>query len=83
MSDFPETLITRTPEEGFELAITLSRRGVKAVQPDLATLKRLRPVYAEDADSLIASSQVIAIHFQTIARLNQGWPGDHRERTDA
>ncbi|OQY86304.1 MAG: peroxidase, partial [Chloroflexi bacterium UTCFX4] len=61
------TLITATPQEGFELAITLSRRGVKYTQPDVETLKKLRPDYANSADSLTAASQVIAINFQTVA----------------
>ncbi|MCC7117756.1 MAG: hexameric tyrosine-coordinated heme protein [Anaerolineales bacterium] len=67
------SLITNTPQEGFELAITLSRRGVKYTQPDVETLKKLRPDYANSADSLTAASQVIAIHFQTIAAANGYW----------
>ncbi|GER80276.1 MAG: hypothetical protein JETCAE02_10670 [Anaerolineaceae bacterium] len=67
------TLITATPQEGFELAITLSRRGVKYTQPDAAVREKLRPVYAENADSLTAASQVIAINFQTIAAANNYW----------
>ena len=69
------TLITATPQEGFELAITLSRRGVKYTQPDMATLKELRPGYAQSADGLTAASQVIAINFQTIAAANGYWRG--------
>ena len=57
------SLMTETPKEGFELAITLSRRGVKYTQPNVEVLKRLRPDYAENADSLTAASQVIAINF--------------------
>lgn len=67
------SLITDTPQAGFELAITLSRRGVRYTQPDPEVLKRLRPEYAENADSLIASSQVVAINFQTIAAANNYW----------
>ncbi|MBW7918168.1 MAG: hexameric tyrosine-coordinated heme protein [Anaerolineales bacterium] len=67
------TLITATPQEGYELAITLSRRGVKYTQPDAAVREKLRPVYAENADSLTAASQVIAINFQTIAAANNYW----------
>lgn len=67
------SLITDTPQEGFELAVTLSRRGVKTTQPDVEVLKRLRPVYAEDADSLIAASQVVALNFQTVAAANNYW----------
>jgi hypothetical protein len=67
------SLMTETSQEGFELAITLSRRGVKYTQPDVEVLKRLRPDYAENADSLTAASQVIAINFQTIAAANNYW----------
>ena len=67
------SLITDTPQEGFELAITLSRRGVKYTQPDTEVLKKLRPVYANDAQALTASSQVIAINFQTVSAANNYW----------
>ena len=72
-SAFPATLKTDTPEQGFELAIKLSRLGVKSVQPDMEVLKTLRPGYATNADSLIASSGVIAMHFSTIAQANGHW----------
>lgn len=69
------SLITATPQEGYELAIALSRRGVKYTQPDMATLKELRPGYANDANALTAASQVIAINFQTVAAANNYWRG--------
>lgn len=55
MDTWLTSLITATPQEGFELAITLSRRGVKYTQPDMATLKELRPEYAHSADALTAA----------------------------
>ncbi len=67
------TLITKTPQEGFELATKLARMGVKATQPSAEIRSKLRPVYGENADSLIASSQVIATHFQTISAANNYW----------
>lgn len=74
MSDIWLTsLITDTPQEGFELAITLSRRGVKYTQPDAEVLHKLRPIYAESADSLTAASHVIAVNFQTVAAANGYW----------
>lgn len=73
MSNFPDTLITDTPEQGFALAVKLSRLGVKAAQPDMDMLKRLRPDYANDAKGLIAASHVVAVHFQTISAANFGW----------
>jgi len=67
------SLMTKTPQEGVELAIILSRRGVKYTQPDVDVLQQLRPDYAESADSLTAASQVIAINFQTVAAANNYW----------
>ena len=67
------TLITATPEDGFNLAVKMSRIGVKVTQPSAEVRDKLRPVYAEDANALIASSQVIAINFQTVAAANGYW----------
>ena len=67
------TLITDTPEAGFELALKLSRLGVKFTQPDAEARDRLRPDYAGDANALIASSQVVATNFQTVAAANNYW----------
>ena len=67
------TLITATPQQGFELAVLLIRKGVKTTQPDVEVLKKLRPVYANNADSLTAASHVIAVNFQTIAAANNYW----------
>jgi hypothetical protein len=67
------SLIVATPEEGFQLAIALARKGVTETQPDKEVLKKLRPAYAHDPDSLIAASQVVAVHFQTIAAANNYW----------
>ena len=69
------TLITATPQQGFELAVLLIRKGVKTTQPDVEVLKKLRPVYANNADSLTAASHVIAVNFQTIAAANNYWRG--------
>jgi hypothetical protein len=67
------SLITNTPEDGFQLAIILARKGVTETQQDREVLFALREVYANDPNALIASSQVIAIHFQTIAAANNYW----------
>ncbi len=67
------SLITATPQEGFELAIALSRRGVKYTQPDVEVLKKLRPEYANSADSLSLASHVVATNFQTVAAANNYW----------
>ncbi len=72
MSYLP-TLITKDPEEGYQLAIKLSRLAVKFTQPDADVRDSLRPAYAENADSLTLVSQVVAINFQTVAEANNYW----------
>lgn len=80
-ADQPETettnssmsLITETPEEGFQVAISLARKGITETQPDKEVLFMLRDVYSKDPDALIASSNVIAVHFQTVAAANNYW----------
>ncbi len=69
------SLITATPEEGYDLAIKLSRMGVKKTQPDDAAREKMRPDYSNSADSLTAVSQVIATNFQTVAAANDYWRG--------
>ncbi len=67
------SLITATPEEGFQLAITLACMAVTETQPDKEVLHKLRPAYSHDPDSLIAVSHVVAVHFQTVAAANNYW----------
>ncbi len=69
------SLVVPTPQAGFELAIKLARMGVKYTQPDATIRKELRPTYERDAEALIASSHVIAVHFQTVAAANSWWRG--------
>lgn len=73
MTTWLPTLITDTPEQGYDLAIKLSRVAIKLTQPDAAARERMRPEYAEDADSLIAVSQVVATNFATVAAANGYW----------
>ncbi|MGM8365632.1 hexameric tyrosine-coordinated heme protein [Virgibacillus sp. W0181] len=73
VADWLTSLQTDTPQEGFELAITLARKGVAYTQTSAETREKLRPVYADDADSLTMASQVIAIHYQTVAAANNYW----------
>ncbi len=67
------SLQTEDPQSGFDLAIKLSRMGVKYTQPSDEVRDKLRPEYAENADSLTAASQVIAINFQTVSAANNYW----------
>jgi hexameric tyrosine-coordinated heme protein (HTHP) len=67
------TLQTDTPQAGFELAVKLSRMGVKMTQPSDEVRTQLRSAYDHDSVQLIASSQVIAINFQTVSAANNWW----------
>ncbi len=67
------TLKTDTPEEGYDLAVKLSRMAVKKTQPDEDVRGKLRGDYANNADSLTAVSQVVATNFQTVAAANDYW----------
>lgn len=67
------SLITKTPEEGRQLAVKMSRLIIKITQPDAAMREKLRPDYAEDAAMLIAVGQVVATEFATIAAANNYW----------
>jgi hypothetical protein len=73
MTTWLPTLITKTPEEGYMLAVKLSRMAVKLTQPDAEARDRMRPEYADDAAALIAVSQVVATHFATISAANGYW----------
>lgn len=73
MDTWITSLKTDTPQEGFELAIKLSQMGVVYTQPSEAVRKRLRPVYSNNANSLIGVSHIIATNFQTVAVANNYW----------
>ena len=73
MPSWLPTLKTDTPEDGYELAVKLARVAVKLTQPDAEVRDRLRAEYAEDAEALIAASQVVATHFATVAAANDHW----------
>lgn len=76
MDNWLETLKTDTPQAGFELAIKLARMGVKYTQSNMEVLKAGRKRYDSDPALLINSSQVVAIHYQTIAKANNYWIND-------
>jgi hypothetical protein len=67
------SLITNTPQDGYALAVKMSRVAVKMTQPDATIRENLRAVYEKDADALIAASAVVATHFQTVAAANNYW----------
>ena len=67
------SLQTKTPEEGYALAIKLSRMAVKMTQPDDSIRQELRTVYEHDAAMLTATAGVVATNFQTVAAANDYW----------
>lgn len=71
--DYVPTLITKTPFEGRQLAIMLSRKSIGAIQSNPDVKKRLRGVYSQDAAMLMQAAQIVAIEYQTIAAANNYW----------
>jgi hypothetical protein len=69
------SLITATPEEGRELAVTLARKSIGAIQTDAEVRQGLRPMYANNPDSLTRAAHVVAVEFATIAAANNYWRG--------
>lgn len=67
------SLITETPQAGYELAVKLSRVAVKMTQPSAEIRENLRKEYESDAAALINVSAVVATHFHTIALANKFW----------
>jgi hypothetical protein len=47
--------------------------GVKSTPPDKEVLFRERAKYSQEGDALIHASEVIAVHFQTVAAANNYW----------
>ena len=73
MTSWLPTLITATPEDGYQLAIKLSRMAVKATQPDAAVREKLRGEYEQDAQALLAVSHTVSVNFATVAAANGYW----------
>ena len=69
------TLLTDTPQEGYNLAVKLARVAVKLTQADPAVREDLRTIYEKDANALIAASSVVAPNFQIVAAANNYWRG--------
>lgn len=67
------SLVTETPEEGFDLALGMARRAVTSTQTDTEILHALRPNYSHDPQSLIDVSGVVASYFAIIAEANGYW----------
>lgn len=67
------SLVTETPEQGFDLAVSMARKAVTTTQADTEVLHALRPNYSRDPQSLIDVSGVVASYFATVAEANDYW----------
>ena len=72
------TLNTNTPQEGFELAVKLSRLAVMVAQSCDDDGQRTHSVQPGEASQLIGAAHVIALNFQTIAAANDWWRHPYR-----
>jgi hypothetical protein len=72
------TLNTNTPQEGFELAVKLSRLAVMVAQSHEDDSQRTRPLRQDGDPQLIGAAHVIALNFQTIAAANDWWRHPYR-----
>lgn len=67
------SLLTETPETGFDLAVLLSRRAAQAVEPRHTTRLQARGAHDPESAQMIAASTVASVNFQTIAAANNWW----------
>jgi hypothetical protein len=67
------SLLTRTPEEGRQLAVKMARLIIRLTQPDAAIREQMRVEYMNDPATLIQIAQVVAVEFATIAAANDYW----------
>ncbi len=71
--DYMPSLITDTPLEGRQLAITMVRKTIGAIQRDGEIKKAVRQEYQDDAALLMQAAELVAIEFKTIAIANNYW----------
>jgi hexameric tyrosine-coordinated heme protein (HTHP) len=67
------SLETRSPQEGIELAVKLSRLGMMLSQSSNDMRKESRAAQKSSRAQCIAAAHVIALNFQTIAAANDWW----------
>jgi hypothetical protein len=71
--DYMPSLITKTPLEGRNLAITIVRKTVGTIQRDSNVKHAVRAVYAKDPMMLMRSVELINLEFAIIAKANDYW----------
>ena len=71
--DYVPSLITETPLQGRQLAITLVRKTIGSIQKDGDAKRRVREQYEEDPMMLMRAAELVALEFQVIAEANDYW----------
>lgn len=71
--DYMPSLITKTPLEGRQLAITMVRKTIGAIQKDGKIKQEVRKEYQDDAELLMRAAELVAIEFKTVAKANNYW----------
>ncbi len=71
--DYVPSLITGTPLQGRQLAITLVRKTIGGIQHDGDAKRRVREKYEEDPALLMRAAELVAMEFRTIAEANDYW----------
>lgn len=71
--DYVPSLITATPLEGRQLAITLVRKTIGTIQRDDAAKHRARDKYEEDPEMLMQAAAMVTAEFRIIAEANDYW----------
>ena len=72
-TNYVPSLITATPYEGRQLAITLVRKTIGSIQRDGSIKQAVRAEYADDAQLLIHAAELVVLEFKTIAIANNYW----------
>ncbi len=73
--DYVPSLVTDTPLQGRQLAITLVRKTIGSIQRDGDAKRRVREQYEEDPMMLMRAAELVALEFQVIAEANDYWRG--------
>jgi hypothetical protein len=71
--DYMPSLITATPLEGRNLAITIVRKTIGTIQRDGKVKHAVREVYSKDAMMLMRTVELVNQEFAIIAEANNYW----------
>lgn len=71
--DYVPSLITDTPLQGRQLAITLVRKTIGSIQRDADAKQRVREKYEEDPALLMQAAAMVTAEFRIIAEANDYW----------